>query len=76
MQTLHTIRELNDQELKTVVGGTLSSTHTDAQVSVQASAQGGHFHIDTVTAKTTSVSITTHGESASSAVGFTLALAL
>ncbi len=76
MQNSYPIYEINDEELNTIVGGSLSYTHTDAQVSVQASAEGGQFHMDTVAAKTQSFSITSHGESASAAAGATVAIAV
>ncbi len=79
MQNLQNIREINDRELDLVCGGSSHSpytAHTDAGVSVHANATGGYLHFDAVIAKTKSISITTHGESVSSTVGFALAIAL
>ncbi len=77
MQDIQNIREITDSELRFVCGGSSSpTTHTDAQVSVRASATGGHFHLDEAVAETKSISIATQGESVSSTVGFALALAL
>ncbi len=80
MQDTQNIREIPDSELHFVCGGSSSSTdhttHTDAQVSVRASAAGGRFHLDEAVAETKSISIAAQGESVSSTVGFALALAL
>ena len=79
MQDPQNIREIDDRELNLVCGGSSHSpytAYTDAAVSVHASAAGGYLHFDAVIAKTKSISITTHGESISSTVGFALAFAL
>jgi acyl dehydratase len=80
MQHVQNIREITDGELRFVCGGSSSptdnTTHTDTQVSVRASATGGHFHLDEAVAETKSIGITAQGESVSSTVGFALALAL
>lgn len=80
MQDRQDIREITDKELQFVCGGISSSTnhpaHTDAQVSVRASATGGQFHLDEAVAETKSIGIAAQGESVSSTVGFALALAL
>ena len=80
MQDIQNIREITDSELRLVCGGASSptdhTTHTDAQVSVRASATGGRFHLDEAVAETKSIGITAQGESVSSTVGFALALAL
>ena len=75
---MHNFQELSDEELETVVGGSHhhQSSHTNAQISVQASADGGVLHIDQVFAKTKSISITTGGESVSAVVGFAIAIAI
>lgn len=79
MQDLQNMREINEEELDLVCGGSSHSlyiAHTDAGVSVHASATGGYLHFDAVIAKTKSISITTQNESVSSTIGFALALAL
>ena len=75
---MQNFQELNDEELETVVGGSHHhhSSHTDAQVTVQANADGGYLHIDKVITKTKSVSITADGESVSTVVGFGIAIAI
>ncbi len=73
----HTMFELNEQELEQVAGGRHhQGSYTNAQINVQASANGGSLHIDTVLANTKSISITSHGESVSTAVGFAIAIAI
>ncbi len=76
MQDYQNIQELSDQELEAVVGGQYHISMTNAQVSVQAAATGGQLNLDTVYAKTKSVSITDRGESASVAVGVAIAIAV
>ena len=73
---MQNFQELNDEELETVVGGSHHHSHTDAQVTVQANANGGYLHIDKVLARTKSISITADGESVSAAVGFSIAIAI
>ena len=74
---MQNFQELNDEELETVVGGSHHhSSHTDAQVTVQANASGGRLHIDRVITKTKSISITADGESVSTVVGFGIAIAI
>lgn len=79
MQDLQNMREINEEELDLACGGSshsLYTAHTDAGVSVHASATGGSLHFDAGIAKTKSISITTQNESVSSTIGFALALAL
>ncbi len=77
---MQNFQELNDEELETVVGGShhhsSHSSHTDAQVNVQANANGGYLNINKVITRTKSVSITADGESVSTVVGFGIAIAI
>jgi hypothetical protein len=76
---MQNFQDLSDEELETVVGGShrrSGHSHTDAQVNVQANAEGGRFGIDKVIARTKSISISVDGESTSVSVGVSLGLAI
>jgi hypothetical protein len=91
MQDFRTIQDLTDQELAIVGGGhrnhgaplvnqntpiNVQDTLTSADVSVNAHAAGGAFHIDRAIAQTKSITIYENGESVSIAFGFAIGMAL
>ena len=77
MQDIQYTRELSDQELENVVGGTGHVTLAGAKASASASATGGFFHINEGFAETEVFTIVNRkGMSASFAFGIAFATSL
>lgn len=91
MQNLQVIQELSDQDLAAISGGlrlhggpdfssnartAVQNGASSANVSVDAHAGGGLFHLDTAFAQTKSISIYKDGESVSMAFGFAIGIAI
>jgi hypothetical protein len=77
MRDLQCARELSDQELETVVGGTGHFSFANANVSANAIATGGFFHINEgFTATEAFTVVNRNGASASLALGIAFAVSL
>jgi len=77
MQDIQHARELSDQDLETVFGGTGHSSLAGASASASASATGGFFHINEGFAETEAFTMVNHrGMNASFALGIAFAVSL
>ncbi|MBV9256749.1 MAG: hypothetical protein JO215_01890 [Ktedonobacteraceae bacterium] len=77
MQDIQYARELSDQDLETVIGGTGHFSLAGASASASASATGGFFHINEGFAETEAFTMANpRGMSASFALGIAFAVSL
>lgn len=77
MQEIQHTRELSDQELENVVGGTGHFTLANANANASAFATGGFFHINEGFAETEAFTVVNRkGMSSSFAFGIAFAVAL
>jgi hypothetical protein len=77
MQNIQCARELSDQELETIAGGTGHFSFANANVSASAVAAGGFFHINEgFTATEAFTVVDRNGANASLAFGIAFAVSL